>query len=278
METDNIALRSLLYWTVREQKIEKLQHYWKNQAITEYLTNNGVCPLCNGAYIYDQSDGFELDEVNLDGRIFCFCETLRLLADKSPKVYESSFDKHHRFNQLKVYDIPAGTREKTEKIHRFLKLYFKYPGRWLLLTGGTGTAKTHVLEALRNHYGYYVHYITASDFHDRVMAETKYGDVNLFVRYMIYRCPIIALDDLGMEHKSTSEYSINLLTHIVDQRYSAKRFAPVWITSNLTYEEMAIHPSMNMRRLVSRVVDTEISHMFDLPQGDYRTQAFKEKA
>ena len=110
----------------------------------------------------------------------------------------------------------------------------------LTFFGPNGTGKSHLLEAIGRHMmaqGKWVKYTFSADLLDNLRA--SYGEdatVNFEHMYERYtKPPVLLLDDLGAE-KST-EWAVEKLTRILDERYRADR--PLAVATNLTEDTMS---------------------------------------
>lgn len=278
----NVRFRSLLYWMhlVETSNNKALSYYWHSRKAALFNENYPACPICtdfNNTPIWRTTENMKFDNMDLGGVVECYHVILRGLSNQQATIYESNFDVEMGLKDIVPIDVPKGAARITKANLEILKDYKRSPARWLTMTGGTGTAKTHVLFKLRAFYGDLAFYITSSDFNETLLKATKENTVDHFIDY-VTNVPILMLDDYGMEHKSASEYTLNIITHIVDQRYTQKRFAPVWVSSNLTADELIVHPSMNVRRMASRICDSEIGNLIHFTQADFRLLSTKKAA
>lgn len=121
----------------------------------------------------------------------------------------------------------------------------------LLFFGPVGTGKTFYAACIANvllDLGYPVKML---DF-DRI-RNTLQSSFEGRQEYLdsFHRCPLLILDDLGMESKS--EYMQEIVFSVVDARYKAG--LPLIVTTNLTSEQLKNPKDITQQRIYSRILE-----------------------
>lgn len=143
----------------------------------------------------------------------------------------------------------------------------------LVLTGDTGTGKTHLAvgvlrELVRNgriRYADDARFVPVPELLADIRACYRPGgpdERDIMDRYS--RLKYLVLDDLGAE--KTSEWSISTLYLIIDRRYRDMR--PTIVTTNLSMKEI---PAILGQRISSRLTGGKI---IEIKAGDYRARRF----
>jgi DNA replication protein DnaC len=137
---------------------------------------------------------------------------------------------------------------------------------WLLLYGGMGSGKTHLLAAAFNALmaeGRYPLYTLVPALLDHVrdgLDDAKPGEYGARFR-AVRETPILILDDLGAEKRS--EWSDELLFKLLDYRY--RQELPTAVASNLI-------PADLEERIASRLQDRALAVALLMSGPDYRLQ------
>lgn len=147
-------------------------------------------------------------------------------------------------------------RTGTEVVLDHAKAFCKEDGTTppiMVIVGGTGTGKTHLLEAICRKYlerGRAVRYEFVPDLL-REMRDTQRAGSMESLNNLVYgldRHPLLVLDDIGSE--KASDFTVEQLTALVDLRYrSGRRLA---VATNLTRSDVAERLS---ERIASRLWD-----------------------
>jgi len=138
----------------------------------------------------------------------------------------------------------------------------------LLLTGGTGTGKTHLMEAIGRQYleqGSTVRYELLAHLLGKLRDSFKFNDEESVIAPS-YKADVLLLDDIGLE--KPSEWVTEQVTALIDERWRNNRLLVV--ATNETYEtiEACYGP-----RIASRLYDTtgKVTQVF-MTATDYRTE------
>jgi len=148
----------------------------------------------------------------------------------------------------------------------------------LMLCGGRGTGKTHLLEALGRSYleqGFGVRYELVPALLTRIRA--GYNNVSAEAgEFMMQRCHVahlLILDDLGAE--KSSEWVREKLFELLDERYSHNRL--LLVATNCSYDEM--NESLG-ERIASRMFDDTTGKVARviMTSSDYRRSSQEKRA
>lgn len=265
-ELSRIKIHSLLYWLNKvnaSPENNPYRRFWEARKYKAYMKYYVVCPHCN-------NDGQNYVPHDYQYTVECFCGTLEQWSETPETRVLESYYQLRTLDEIEDYDDPPGAAKETRANLLSIEKRFVNPARWMVLTGGTGSAKTHILYALRYYFRQYAWYLTSSDFVEKLMVTTKANKADEFIEKLI-DAPILLFDDFGLEHISKSQYALNILAHIIDQRYSIGKDAPVWMSTNLSPIELASQQQdITVKRITSRFIDRNISWMGYFTQADYR--------
>lgn len=217
------------------------------------------CPLCKGA-------GY-LARPRTDGRLGseavpCACKRgeleseiwrrARAASNLPEALAECAFDTYRAEHQ------PAAFAAATE--------FAAWPERqWLVLRGGCGTGKTHLLIAAANALLSTRRplYFVVPDLLDYLRAGIREGDGDaddtLARTRHVRDCDVLFLDDYGTENPTP--FANERLFEILDHRY--RHALPTAITTNLADAQMD-------RRIASRLGDIARARTIHMRPGDYR--------
>lgn len=145
--------------------------------------------------------------------------------------------------------------------------YSHDPMGWLIISGPSGTGKTHMAAAIANRLvadGKPAKFVSVPDLLDHMRATFERGNddgdsggddfVGLFNH--IIEAPMLVLDDLGVQ--SPTRWAEEKIDQVLSHRYA--RRLPTVLTTSLTVEQMP-------DRLRTRVTDPFISHRIELQAG-----------
>lgn len=168
-------------------------------------------------------------------------------------------------SQLNFKDtIPDGRgvsleiKKKFKTAFDFAIAYSNEPSGWLVLTGSSGSGKTHLAASIANRCmerGLPVFFAFVPDLLDHLRAsfnpdhELSYDELFEQVKSI----PLLVLDDLGSQ--SSTSWADEKLFQVLNHRYVAN--LPTVITTNSPIDEMN-------ERTKSRIEDTLVAKIFDL--------------
>jgi len=170
---------------------------------------------------------------------------------------------HARAKTFEGFDVLDDNRKAFQSAWSFAA----NPDGWLVLIGGYGCGKTHLLLAIGNALlgqadPQPVVYANTPDLLDSLKATFgRNGDGDTYdERFRAMRTvDVLLLDDLGVE--SLTPWAMQTLYQLLDYRYM--RELPTVIASNMT---MAEFPS----RIRSRLTDQSVVQVVAVTSGDYR--------
>ena len=221
-----------------------------------------VCSVCGGlGFVYKDVPAEHPDY----GRAFpCQCRLQELEANR-----QALLERYSNLGPLTrlTFDnlLPRGKSPDTIGVANQERFYAAYqaalafaeePKGWLVLTGVSGSGKTHLAAAIANRCisrGLPALFMVVPDLLDHLRAAFNPGsDISydeLFER--VKSCPLLILDDLGTQ--SSTPWAQEKLYQLINHRYNA-RLATV-ITTNLSLDELD-------ERLRTRLTDPDLSHVY----------------
>lgn len=237
----------------------------------QYIPEDGVCKVCNR--LVRNHPGVERDislnlaeigQEHFRGIAYCNCK----------RNFDNQVDRQRQWSNLPAkaetfesFEVSEGNKDAAAAALQFA--LGKGP-HILLLTGGAGRGKTHLLQSIGRvclDAGQSVRYELVAELLDRLRA-TYNRDAEESYNEAIERCHqvnILLLDDIGLE--KPSEWVVEKVTALVDERYrNGRRLA---LATNKTRTQ--ITEKMGFR-LASRLWDTapETVKVVHLTCADYR--------
>ncbi|MBN1260985.1 MAG: ATP-binding protein [Anaerolineae bacterium] len=231
------------------------------------LPGDPHCPVCGG-----------LGYVRLDvpvghpdfGKLFpCACraaeirrhrtEVLRALSNL-PDLERFTFDTFSPDGQ----GLSPDRQQNLRRAYETTRDYAKAPRGWLVLRGGYGCGKTHLVAAITNaciEQGHAVLFITAPDLLDHLRAAFAPTSPQTYDERFdeVRTAPVLVLDDLGTEH--STPWALEKLFQLLNYRYMSR--LPTVITTNHDLEDLE-------PRLRSRLADMELVQIVTILAPDYR--------
>ena len=222
---------------LQEERKALVERYWE----PGYLNEEPICPHCSGAgYVGAQ-----------------MCQCLKALCVQEQRKEMGAAFQNAGFDTflLEYYsDVvipqvkmsPRSVMEKTlNSCHRYARNFNMDAGN-LLLSGGTGLGKTHLVLAIGaavGEQGYSVCYETAAGLFGK-LEKAKFAPSEETIREAekLEKCDLLILDDLGTE--MPSQFVTAALYSLLNTRLLAKR--PMIITTNLNVDEAASRYSMQI--------------------------------
>jgi DNA replication protein DnaC len=250
------------YW-----KLSK-QHVIRSIRTRKGMSPVGPCPLC---------DSLEVINDREKGEMYCLCYIVEWqgnLRDQL-KPYRSSLRKDNTFDTYKTDLWDSRSKEVLKGIYNSVKEWSEWPDRWIYMTGGYGTGKTHLAQAAAWALGPTALYIEAAKLKTMLMdaVGTKSNDLDALTVSKVERdvktAHILILDDWGGEYDK-SEFAKDELYLILNWRYNLAEHFPVFVVTNRTERE-AIDEG---ERSGSRLLDKQIANRLRFPAWvpDYRTK------
>ena len=227
----------------------------------DYIGEDGllVCGKCHTA----KQGRYQMPFGEVTPRIMCKCEQEKQEREeaerKEAKLRERiARNRHEAFPEANMNDWTFSnddmSNEKVGTVARnyadnFKLMLEKHKG--LCFFGPVGTGKTFYAACIANvllDLGYPVKML---DF-DRI-RNTLQSSFDGRQEYLdsFHRCPLLILDDLGMESKS--EYMQEIVYSVVDARYNAG--LPLIETTNMTSEQMKNPKDITSQRIYSRILE-----------------------
>lgn len=231
-----------------------LSYYW------ESITPK-ICPICNGVQSFYASD---------DGlQYYCLCATLKWLDRRHQEAEEwETRVAPAKLSDLVPLAIPDETAAKDlRKTLEVVRSFLDFPDFWMLLQGDTGCGKSHILRSIKTALPWLVTYISAESLQSKLFSALGSGRVDEF-RRVLELAPVLLIDDLGIEHKSS--FTLDTIAGVINVRYSNHIEKPTVVATNLSFGDLTASPDIALRRVGSRLVDTKISKYLPLTQDDFR--------
>ncbi len=151
-----------------------------------------------------------------------------------------------------------GNQRLFSKAFETAKAYADNPRGWLVLTGSSGSGKTHLAAAVANHCidrGLRVYFMIVPDLLDHLRAtfapnsQVSYDELFELVR----NAPLLVLDDLGVQ--SSTPWATEKLFQVLNHRFNSQ--LPTVITTNVPLEQLE-------ENLQSRLTDPALSTVLDV--------------
>jgi DNA replication protein DnaC len=216
-----------------------------------------ACPKCNGMGFlrYDVPYG----DPNFGKIKPCGCKTQEIAASRANKFRELSHLGPLQHKRFENFDGRRGnsaySRDAMQIALRVAQDYATSPEGWLVLTGPSGTGKSHLAAAITNaildrNEG--ALWIFVPDFLDHLrttfnpQSDVSYDDLFTTVR----DAPVLVLDDLGAQ--SSSQWAEEKLYQILAHRYDARQ--PTVITTNKLVDNFD-------GRIRARLQDADVSRI-----------------
>jgi DNA replication protein DnaC len=216
-----------------------------------------TCPKCNGMGFlrYDVPYG----DPNFGKIMPCGCKAQEIATSRANKFRELSHlgSLHHK--RFDNFDGRRGnsaySRDAMQSALRVAQEYATAPEGWLVLTGPSGTGKSHLAASIVNAILDRTEgalWVFVPDFLDHLrttfnpQSDVSYDDLFTTVR----DAPVLVLDDLGAH--SSSQWAEEKLYQILAHRYDARR--PTVITTNKLLDNFE-------GRIRARLQDAEVSRI-----------------
>lgn len=234
----------------------------------------------HGYQYYDAETGQTVRTNMGKGLPFCRCE-----RDDTDKAYKLANEKNKRIRDANLPQSVTGPLPGRSSLSGTLENFIDRPGTEaafnaavdftvgnsppvLLLTGGTGTGKTHLMEAIGRQFleqDVTVRYELLAHLLGKLRDSFKINEDQSVIA-PCYLAEVLLIDDIGLE--KPSEWVTEQVTALIDERWRNSRMLVV--ATNETYEtlEACYGP-----RLASRLYDItgKVKQVF-LTTTDYRKE------
>jgi len=196
-------------------------------------------------------------------RCLCSCQQAQLNKQRDQLRQQEEADRFQRMRTVAMRD-PA-LRKCTFAASQYSSIAMtaarNYVSKWphmqehglgLLLWGSPGTGKTYTAACIANALLDQKIPVLMTSFPILLgaMPGPVTGEQTAFIdQWMQY--PLLIIDDLGVER--SSEYTIELVYHIIDARYRSG--GPMIITTNLTLNEMENPGTREKERIYDRILE-----------------------
>ena len=255
-------------WILWRSKISKDPEIYKGYKFPEPIQAwekifGSECPICHGG----RSGYFGND---LSKKYYCICSTLEWLQSNYYALgkLETPF-KYAKLSDLKPLGITPANDERLIELVEFVECWLMNPREWIVIQGGNGTGKTHILRAIKTQLGSLCAYISVDQFQRKLFAaRTTDGAVEDLVDNLS-KIPVLLLDDWGLEHDNS--WTTDTIASIINTRYMYHHLFPTVITFNEKLENLLRLPDLSKKRILSRILDSEISFVTALMDDDYRS-------
>ena len=237
----------------------------------EVMESKGVCPICGGGKTFDNPE-----------RVYCMCFMVQWLHEKRARTngLEARI-MPARLADLKSLPKPVNGESGSEELKylkKELSAWIVDPKSWFLISGGTGSGKTHVLRAIKTYFQTMAFYISAESFQGNLFQALNGSLYGMNVQDLLNElvgAPILLFDDLGIEHSNA--FFTDSLAAVINRRYNAgpENF-PVVMTTNLAVSKLVTSTDLALQRIGSRMADEQFSIIAKLKQPDYRLSTTKK--
>jgi DNA replication protein DnaC len=240
----NDRIKSWLHWKkfpeLHPETYSRFQEPWE------------VCPLC---------DGFEeLDSG--DGTVDCLCASTRWAKE----VKQTLDPLRSPVNDADFNLEPVATQgAQLENAIVTSKLWAENPEGVLILSGGYGVGKSHLMSAINVELRPIALYLTFSEFEWSCFQALDSQKLHIYVD-AVARAPILLFDDYGMEYGA--DLIETQITHVIDVRVRQIGYYPFAIATNKTGKQIKWEG-----RAGSRLMDTQnLTYVKMSGLTDYRTK------
>lgn len=224
-----------------------------------------ICPFCDGT------------GTRIDGDKYYYCICWLLKHERHLKAQVAEFGSQWRpqsIDDLKLNHMGHDAKTNYQKWLPYLKdKWTIHPDRWLLIYGGTGGGKTHVLNHIMNAWYPWAMYVVASDFEDKLRTYMNGGQENI-QRFIsaLQNHPMLVFDDLGIQY--STDWIAAKLDAVIEYRSREVRWwdSLMVVASNLLYRDFKAALSRNnVSRSGSRLTNETMVLRIAFNADDYRS-------
>lgn len=259
MEEQIVGTKAWAFWLRNRNKISvpfpisSLE--WKKQ-----FPNEEDCPICKGknGRCVRTSDGSIYQCV-------CLMPTWRDEQIRLRDQYQSRYEKAW-LHDLVLRDGEKNSRDLRDAIVAAGE-FTRSLDKWLVLSGVSGTGKSHILRAIATEIYPIGLFITATDFERKVFESIKNSTLDTFI-LNVSQSAVLLFDDFGAEYGSDIVKS-KIAAVFIARDHQAKDL-PVAVTTNLTRTQVEQVP-----RVGSRLLNQDNGRFLSINMADYRTRDYR---
>jgi hypothetical protein len=240
---------------------------WPSPAhVWEHAKRGRRCAFCHGA------EYFLIQPITLQGVtikiVHCLCKLLPYMDQEYEFMDKplGSYWKPSSFDQIKLWGDPQ-IDAQTKKVINGVKDFIRMPLMWQYLYAGLGAGKTLLAEIVKTELRGLVLFLNMGEFNNLLGKATGRHTLSDLID-IITNADILILDDLGAEYGHPFFYSA--LYTVVNNRYARREKAPTFITSNLSYAQLATSSSLDYRRIADRISDNKLTNVLASTQPSWR--------
>lgn len=259
-------LDSYLYWKGRMSQRYPTRPfpmpYWQ----WEDLVRTPICKVC---------DGDEFREFGGHTR-FCICSTLRWLdrQEIDNEDFQSAYNQMYLRDIIPLHNPMDKADKQLMEYVQVFNAWINKPKFWFYVWGTRGTAKTHILQAIRTALpkGLTI-YISGADFRDKLISAQRIEDEVDRMIAALKSTPILLFDDWGSEFQKRENWVGAEFYSIIDHRSSFPGYFPTIVTSNNSFKDLGNSSDENTKRTISRLGNPAYSFILQMMQEDFRNPA-----
>ena len=162
------------------------------------------------------------------------------------------------FDNFSTDHIPAAKRPQTDSVKSFMQHWSQQPAGWIILTGPSGTGKTHLAISAANRQPNPAGsvFISAIEFISmlREASSPNHQPTIAEISHEVMNAPLLVIDDYGAERNT--EFATEHFTRVLNHRYDHR--IPTIITTNVETEQLQrlrphLHSRMQDRALITQI-------------------------
>lgn len=214
------------------------------------------CPFCEGWGQLNDADW---------GQTYCLCTVLGWVSHSQSLATE--YGSRVRPANLSQLLVDRGNPHQQENLLVTLEAvrdWMRWPDRWLVLSGGTGTGKTTMLAAIKTAFPLAM-YVTAYDFEQQLYRRLEDYSLDAYLEALC-QAPLLLFDDWGAEYGKSYVHAKALA--VIDRRDHVWDELLTVVATNL--------PMVNFKdynlRMGSRLLDRSKVTILPMIASDYRVR------